>query len=383
MQIKQLIIRCMMFLLPITAFTAPLETVFSYSPEETKTLQNGRSEFFPTNAELQKWDSIAEREIEEKKINFFDYTRMFTYLYAAQADAVALSHNFFGKFVGSLDPISYQVLSLFIPNLPKPLLFTNDPYSQALANLVFSKILQRVNRENALHLEFIVPTRLQADFSSGLGVAKWIPWYARPSIAYWPPAPPSMDDPIWKEQIQEIKQEQEPMTEEKKQVIYRWASLAYPWSSDWRSIVNKHLACQNVPFLKRVMIRSNIMIGMYDTVTTYSTCKYHYLVIRPKMFDPSITYEIAVPKHPSYPSGHSAESALTVTIMSHYFPEEGDMWRKMAMECGLSRIWAGIHYPLDNLAGREVGIKVGERILNARVEPYYQQAAASQNSDKH
>src|ERR1700722_16485720 len=85
-----------------------------------------------------------------------------------------------------------------------------------------------------------------------------------------------------------------------------------------------------------------VMIWLYDSVISYVGCKYHYLVVRPQVYDPTVIYEIPVPKHPSYPSGHSTESTLTATIMSFYFPIDAEYWHHLALQCCLSRIWAGI-----------------------------------------
>lgn len=336
---------------------------FQYSTEEVMPLQNLQSEHLLTNAELQKWDAIARKAVEEKKLSFYEYTRIFTYLYVAQSDAASLSYRIKGELRGSLDPISNQVLSLFLPDYLLPALLLEDPYSEALAQVVIAKIKKRINEENALPHILAAPQEKQKDFFAGVETAKWIPWYAKPSLAYWPPPPPKPDDPIWAQQIIEIKSAQIPMTEEKKQIIYRWAGLAYPWSSDSRSILNQYLLCHNVHVSRAIQIRSLTMIGLYDCLIAYVGCKYHYLVIRPQAYDPSIVYEIPVPKHPSYPSGHSAESAVTATILSFFFPADKAYWHQMALQCGLSRIWAGIHYLLDDQGGRMCGEKVGEKVL--------------------
>ena len=343
---------------------ASLPAYFSYAPEELKALHQ-----LPTNQnmdmlEVRKWDGIAMRAVEEKKLSFYDYTRVFTYLYVAQADAAYLSQNLIGEFKGSLDPVSYQVLSVFFPDLAKPTLFTEDLYSLALAQLITAQVDARIKHENSLSHLFYVPEALQQDFSAGLGVAKWIPWFAKPSIDYWPPSPPSLDNPVWKEQIAAIKAAQNPMTEEKKEVIYLWAGLSYPWSGDWRNIVNQYLLCRSVPLKKAFSVRSTLMVGLYDSVAAYTTCKYHYLIPRPQKMDPSIRYEIPVPKHPSYPSGHATESTVATRILSLYFPADAKYWQIMAEQCRISRIWAGIHYPFDNEAGKVCGNKVADKVLS-------------------
>lgn len=314
--------------------------------------------------EARKWDALAMHASEEKKLTFYEYTRVFAYLYVAQAEAAYLSQNVIGELKGSLDPVSYQVLSLFFPNLEKPTFFSEDPYSLTLANLITAKIAARIQYENSLPLTFSIPPTLQKDFSAGLIVARWVPWLAKPSMVYWPSSPPALDDPIWREQITAIKDAQNPMTEDKKEAIFLWAGLAYPWSGDWRNIANQYLTCRNVPLKKAIIIRKALMMGLYDCIAAYTTCKYHYLVPRPQKMDPTIHYMIPVPKHPSYPSGHAAESTVASRVLSFFFPGDTKYWKIMAEQCRISRIWAGIHYPLDNEAGKVCGNKVAGTILS-------------------
>ena len=107
------------------------------------------------------------------------------------------------------------------------------------------------------------------------------------------------------------------------------------------------------------------MIGLYDCSIVCFTAKYHFLDIRPKIYDPSITYIIDVPKHPSYPAGHAIEGTVASLILSHFFEEKSAHWKQMATESGLSRIWAGIHYPIDIEAGIESGTKVANKVLES------------------
>ncbi len=340
-----------------------LPVYFSYAPEELKALNKLPTSQTMDVQEVRKWDGVAMRAIEEKKLSFYDNTRLFTYLYVAQADAAYLSQNLIGEFKGSLDPVSYQVLSLFFPDLEKPVLFAEDPYSLALATLITAQIEARIKHENSLPLSFSVPENLQQDFSANKGVAKWMPWFAKPSIDYWPPSPPSLDNSIWKEQIAAIKAAQNPMTEKKKEVIYIWAGLAYPRSGDWRNIVDQYLICSSASLKTSLAVRSILMVGLYDCVAAYTTCKYHYLVPRPQKMDPSIRYEIPVPKSPSYPSGHATESTVASRVLSLFFPGDAKYWQLMADQCRTSRIWAGIHYPIDNEAGKICGNKVADKVL--------------------
>jgi membrane-associated phospholipid phosphatase len=74
---------------------------------------------------------------------------------------------------------------------------------------------------------------------------------------------------------------------------------------------------------------------------------------------------IPTPPFPSYTSGHSTVSAAAATILGHLFPaDEADLLAR-AEEAKNSRLWAGIHFPLDNEMGAVGGHLVG-RLVAAR-----------------
>jgi len=62
-----------------------------------------------------------------------------------------------------------------------------------------------------------------------------------------------------------------------------------------------------------------------------------------------------VPNFPSYPSNHSTFSAARSEVLAYLFPEHADFVRALAQEAGQSRIWDGIHFPMDNVAGLQLG----------------------------
>jgi undecaprenyl-diphosphatase len=65
----------------------------------------------------------------------------------------------------------------------------------------------------------------------------------------------------------------------------------------------------------------------------------------------------------SFPSGHTAMAFMAQTLLSYSFKK----WRIaliiFALLVGFSRIYAGVHYPLDVLGGIVVGIGVGYALL--------------------
>jgi membrane-associated phospholipid phosphatase len=93
----------------------------------------------------------------------------------------------------------------------------------------------------------------------------------------------------------------------------------------------------------------------FDTFIASQDGKYTYWYIRPSQLDPAIVPVFPVPSHPSYPSNHSTFSTARAEVLAYLFPSRRDYIRAIGKEGGDSRIWAGIHYPMDNVAGVNLG----------------------------
>ena len=95
----------------------------------------------------------------------------------------------------------------------------------------------------------------------------------------------------------------------------------------------------------------------------YATAvKYHYLLVRPTQAEPLITLAIGppgapfgLPNHPSYPSGHSCQSAAAAAVIANYFPAHAAELEALVQEAGMSRLYGGLHYPFDMAAGQALG----------------------------
>ena len=97
-------------------------------------------------------------------------------------------------------------------------------------------------------------------------------------------------------------------------------------------------------------------IGCWDA-------KYTYFFWRPVHADPTIVRAISMPNHPSYPSGHSCNSAAIAEVLASIFPSEAAALDTEVTEAGNSRVWGGIHFPFDCKVGQELGRNVAQYIL--------------------
>jgi undecaprenyl-diphosphatase len=72
---------------------------------------------------------------------------------------------------------------------------------------------------------------------------------------------------------------------------------------------------------------------------------------RPSEPDPLVT----VPHSHSFPSGHAATAFAAATVLSSLVPRAAPAFFLLAAAIGYSRLYAGVHWPLDVLGGALIG----------------------------
>ena len=97
--------------------------------------------------------------------------------------------------------------------------------------------------------------------------------------------------------------------------------------------------------------------------------KYTYWSERPITADPSLDVLIPTPPFPSYTSGHSTISTAAGAVLGHLFPRDAAALAARADEAQNSRLWAGIHFPIDNEMGALGGGMIARLVVaRARAE---------------
>jgi len=119
---------------------------------------------------------------------------------------------------------------------------------------------------------------------------------------------------------------------------------------------------RNAPRAARVYA----LIGavQFDAFIASQDGKFAYWYIRPHQLDPAIVPLFPVPNFPSYPSNHSTFSTAKSEMLAYLFPARAAFIRAVGKEAGDSRIWGGIHYPMDNVAGVQLGQSVAELFIS-------------------
>lgn len=86
---------------------------------------------------------------------------------------------------------------------------------------------------------------------------------------------------------------------------------------------------------------------------------------RPPLADPGLSALVTLPGDPSMPSGHAATAAAAAVVVALRHPRLRLPVLALALAIGLSRIYLGVHYPADVLAGLALGAAVGAAVVAA------------------
>lgn len=91
--------------------------------------------------------------------------------------------------------------------------------------------------------------------------------------------------------------------------------------------------------------------------------KRHFDRQRPFEVDPGIVPVVGKPAGSSYPSGHSSTGFAAARVLSRVDPDHAAEYYGLATQEALSRLYAGVHFPSDVVAGAALGTAIAEAVL--------------------
>ena len=80
---------------------------------------------------------------------------------------------------------------------------------------------------------------------------------------------------------------------------------------------------------------------------------------RPLQIDNGLNVQYSISANtPAFPSGHCIQAYYLAKYLSKIYPERTQKLYRLAEDCALARVYAGLHYPSDNQFGKYIGLHI-------------------------
>lgn len=175
------------------------------------------------------------------------------------------------------------------------------------------------------------------------------------------------------------------LTDEQRTIARYWGDGPGDTSTPaghWVAIMSTMLRTRNLA--EAVRAYAFVSMGFLDSFIAVWQSKFNYNLLRPTTFirrhiDSDWLTFLPTPQFPTYVSGHSGQSGASARLLKQVF---GDIsftdttkirrgfsarsypsFDAAASEVALSRLYGGIHYPMDNEDGLDMGHCVADKII--------------------
>jgi acid phosphatase (class A) len=98
--------------------------------------------------------------------------------------------------------------------------------------------------------------------------------------------------------------------------------------------------------------------------TEYDALKRQYNLRRPFEINEAVKPVGDARPVASYPSGHAIRATVYARLLAEIFPEHRDALLELGRQIGFGRVIAGVHFPIDVVAGQKLGDAYAEVIVN-------------------
>ena len=193
----------------------------------------------------------------------------------------------------------------------------------------------------------------------------WHPWALSSSDQFLPDPPPAYDSEQLAAEMEELRSFERNPLSNAKAMYWEFGAGARFNNQNWNDTASRLILearwDDNAPRAAQAYALMNI--AGYDSQVACFNAKYTYWAIRPFQYDPSFTPVFATPNHPSYPAAHSCHTTSMAAVLAALFPLNAEALMALAAEAGEARIWGGIHFRSDVVAGEALGLDVAGAVL--------------------
>lgn len=352
-------------------------TYYQYDEASVAAITSLKTQATMSVEQVYQYDKVAFDLVKKYKLPPTKASRIYAHLATAQGDAAALSFNANQQYKGSLAPVSEAIICVFFEDDCKK--SQADEYSEELASLVLEQAQKRLAAD-AVSTKYYTINPDNATWNNANPATPeaglWKPWHLASVVDFRAPEPPKYGSAQDEAQLAAVKTALANITPEQKQAAIFWAGSAGTETPAgiWLNLANEYAQKHNESLPQVLEVRATLNRSIADAFIACWNTKFTYWTMRPNMKDPSIQTVIPTPNFPSYTSGHATISAAASTILSDYYPEDSEHWMQLGYQARDSRLWAGIHYPIDNEQGFAMGQRIAQYILQ-----HSKNAAVAQN----
>lgn len=204
------------------------------------------------------------------------------------------------------------------------------------------------------------------------------------------PAPPGYSadttSPLYRE-ARAVYEAKAGLTDEHKTIALYWADNAGESGTPvghWISIASQLASARQLSAGATARLMLLTAVAQADAFIASWGYKYSFNLLRPRTYirrfiDSTWEPLIPTPPFPEYPSGHSTQSAAAAEVLTKLLGalpfhdstsvvighevRAFESFTAASDEAGMSRIYAGIHFPIGNTTGRDLGRCIGKRVV--------------------
>ena len=201
------------------------------------------------------------------------------------------------------------------------------------------------------------PCKWKGTNPGNVTAANWTPLLLESPGQFRPAAPPPCDSPEVQAEAAAVRTFPRTFASNAKAFYWQSPEGLHHWPFRYADkFIAEDRLDRNPPRVARIY--ALIAAVQFDAFIASQDGKFAYWYIRPHQLDPGINPLFAVPNFPTYPSNHATFSAARAEVLAYLFPSRAAFVRSVGSEAGDSRIWAGIHFEMDNQAGKQLGRSV-------------------------